>query len=211
MRRPIVSLLDPIVRRRIDGVAARLVEEYAGVFSRETVEQVVADSLDRLGPVSVMAHLPVLTERFARQRLRAVAHIEGLVAKPRPAVLFICVQNAARSQMAAALARHISEGRIDVMSAGSDPVSAINASVVDALDELGLETALEFPKPLTDEVVRAADVVVTMGCGDACPIFPGPRYLDWDVADPADQDLEAVRAIRQDIANHILDLLKELL
>ena len=113
--------------------------------------------------------------------------------------------------MAAALTRHVSEGRVDVMSAGSDPASAINDAVVEAIAELGIEMAFEFPKPLTDEVVRAADVVVTMGCGEACPVLAGPRYLGWAVADPAGQDLATVRRIRHDIADHVLDLLKELL
>ena len=126
-------------------------------------------------------------------------------------MLFVCTENAARSQMAAALARHVSEGRVDALSAGSDPASVINHAVVEAIAELGIEMAFEFPKPLTDEVVRAADVVVTMGCGDRCPVHPGPRYLDWAVPDPAGQDLATVRIIRQDIADHVLDLLKELL
>jgi protein-tyrosine-phosphatase len=133
------------------------------------------------------------------------------VPKPHPTVLFVCAHNAGRSQMAAALARHVSEGRIEALSAGSAPASAIDGAVVDAIAELGNEMAFDYPKPLTDDVVRVADVVVTMGCGDACPVFPGPRYLDWPIADPAGQDLATVRRIRQDIADHILNLLKELL
>jgi arsenate reductase len=126
-------------------------------------------------------------------------------------VLFVCNHNAGRSQMAAALTRHISQGHVEALSAGSDPASAIDGVVVEAIAELGIALAFEFPKPLTADVVRAADVVVTMGCGEACPVLPGPRYLDWPIADPARQDLDTVRRIRLDISNHVLDLLKELL
>lgn len=211
MRMHAAHLMSQALQRRLRAIAARLVEEYDGVFSRETVEAVVADSVERLVPITVTTHLPVLIERFARQRLKAAAQADGLIAKPSPVVLFVCTENAARSQMAAAIARHVSEGRVDALSAGSDPASVINHAVVEAIAELGIEMAFEFPKPLTDEVVRAADVVVTLGCGDRCPVHPGPRYLDWAVPDPAGQDLATVRAIRQDIADHVLDLLKELL
>jgi arsenate reductase (thioredoxin) len=202
--------IDQITRRRLRQVNSLLAAEYDGVFSPETVERVVADSLERLGPISVTWHLPLLTERFARQRLRAVAQADGLSHKPHPTVLFVCAHNAGRSQMAAALTRHVSEGRIEALSAGSAPASAIDGAVVEAIAELGIEMAFDYPKPLTDEVVRAADVVVTMGCGDACPVFAGPRYLDWPIADPGGRDLATVRRIRQEIADHILDLLKEL-
>jgi arsenate reductase len=203
--------LDAVAMRRLESTIDRLAAEHDGMFSRETVTALVADSIGRLGSISVTAHLPVLVERFARQRLHAVARTQGLLPNARPLVLFVCTQNAARSQMAAALTRHISQGKIDVVSAGSDPASAVSRVVVDALEELDIELVFEFPKPLTPEVVRAADVVVTMGCGDVCPVLDGPRYLDWHVPDPADQDLPIVRAIRQEIANHVLDLLKELL
>jgi len=203
--------MDQVARQRLEHVTAALAAEYNGVFSLSTVEGVVADSLERLGLTTVFAHLPVVTERFARQRLRAAAQADGLLTKTRPTVLFVCVQNAGRSQMAAAIARHVSQGRIEVMSAGSDPASAIDGTVVQVMSELGIEMGFEFPKPLTDEVVRAADVVVTMGCGDAGPVHPGRRYRDWNICDPAGRDLDAVRAIRIDIADHVLDLLTELL
>jgi arsenate reductase len=203
--------LDQVTRRRLAQITAALAAEYDGVFSPATVERVVADSLQRLGNATITLHLPLLTERFARQRLRAVAHVDGLLPKPHPVVLFVCAHNAGRSQMAAALARHVSEGEVEALSAGSDPASAIDGTVVEAIAELGIEPAFEFPKPLTDDVVRSADVVVTMGCGDACPVLPGPRYLDWRIADPAGQDLDTVRRIRLDITDHVLDLLKELL
>ena len=127
-----------------------------------------------------------------------------------PEVLFVCVHNAGRSQMAAGLTQHLSEGRVDVRSAGSTPAAEINPAVAEAMTELGIDVSQEFPKPLTDEVVQAADVVVTMGCGDACPIYPGKRYLDWEVEDPAGQPLEEVRRIRDEIRARVEALLIEL-
>ena len=131
--------------------------------------------------------------------------------KERPEVLFVCVHNAGRSQMAAGLVKLRSEGRIHVRSAGSDPADAINPAVVEAMEELGVDLNEEFPKPLTDEVVRAADVVITMGCGDACPIYPGKKYEDWELDDPAGQDLETVRRIRDELDGRVQNLIGELL
>ena len=128
----------------------------------------------------------------------------------RPEVLFVCVQNAGRSQMAAALVKLRSQGRVNVRSAGSSPGEYLNPTVVDAMTELGIDMSEEFPKPLTDEVVRAANVVITMGCGDACPIYPGRRYEDWELDDPADQDLETVRRIRDEIDERVRVLIDEL-
>jgi len=136
---------------------------------------------------------------------------EGSVAKERPEVLFVCVHNAGRSQMAAGLVKLRSEGRIHVRSAGSDPANEINPAVVEAMEELGVDLNEEFPKPLTDEVVRAADVVITMGCGDACPIYPGKKYEDWELDDPAGQDLETVRRIRDELDGRVQKLIGELL
>ena len=127
-----------------------------------------------------------------------------------PEVLFVCVHNAGRSQMAAALLDHLAGGRVHVRSAGSDPAEQINPRVATAMAEMGLDIGKEFPKPLTDDVVRAADVVITMGCGDACPIHPGKRYEDWELDDPADADLEGVRRIRDDIAARVRRLLADL-
>jgi len=136
---------------------------------------------------------------------------EGIIAKERPEVLFVCVHNAGRSQMAAGLVKLRSEGRIHVRSAGSDPANEINPAVVEAMEELGVDLNEEFPKPLTDEVVRAADVVITMGCGDACPIYPGKKYEDWELDDPAGQDLETVRRIRDELDGRVQNLIGELL
>ena len=132
------------------------------------------------------------------------------MSKAIPEVLFVCVHNAGRSQMAAALLDHRARGRVQVRSAGSTPADEVNPSVVRAMQEIGLDLSREFPKPLTDEYVRAADVVVTMGCGEACPIYPGKRYLDWDLPDPAGKELEEVRPIRDEIDRRVRDLLEQL-
>ena len=128
-----------------------------------------------------------------------------------PEVLFVCVHNAGRSQMAAGLTRLRSQGRIRVRSAGSAPADEVNPNAVAALEELGIDLSDEFPKPLTDDCVRAADVVITMGCGDACPIYPGKRYEDWELDDPAGQDLETVRRIRDEIDERVQALVDGLL
>jgi arsenate reductase len=129
----------------------------------------------------------------------------------QPEVLFVCVHNAGRSQMAAGLLKLRSQGRINVRSAGSAPAGEINPNAVAALKELGIDMTEEFPKPLTDEVVRAADIVITMGCGDACPIYPGKKYEDWELDDPAGQDLETVRRIRDQLDRRVQELIGELL
>ena len=128
-----------------------------------------------------------------------------------PEVLFVCVHNAGRSQMAAALLDHYAQGRVNVRSAGSDPADRTNPAVVAAMSELGIDVSTEFPKPITDEVVRAADAVITMGCGDACPIYPGKRYEDWALDDPAGQDVDTVRRIRDEIDIRVQKLISELL
>jgi arsenate reductase len=128
-----------------------------------------------------------------------------------PEVLFVCVHNAGRSQMAAALLDHHATGLVHVLSAGTTPADEIHPHVVEAMAEVGLDLSREFPKPLTDEVVRAADVVVTMGCGDACPVYPGKRYLDWDLTDPSGKSFAEVREIRDDIDRRVRALLDELI
>ena len=127
-----------------------------------------------------------------------------------PEVLFVCVHNAGRSQMAAALLAHHAGDRLVVRSAGSTPADEVNPAVVEAMAEIGLDVSKEFPKPLTAEGVRASDVVITMGCGDACPIFPGTRYLDWDLPDPSGLSVEAIRPIREEIDRRVSALLEEL-
>lgn len=127
-----------------------------------------------------------------------------------PEVLFVCVHNAGRSQMAAALLERYAAGRVHIRSAGSEPASSLNPRVVEVMGEVGLDISREFPKPLTDDYVRAADVVITMGCGDSCPIYPGKRYEDWELDDPAGQDLDTVRRIRDEIDVRIKKLVGEL-
>jgi protein-tyrosine-phosphatase len=127
-----------------------------------------------------------------------------------PNVLFVCTHNAGRSQMAAALLDHEARGQVQVTSAGSQPAPELNPAVVQAMAEIGLDISREFPKPLTGDQVQAADVVITMGCGDACPVYPGQRYLDWDLPDPAGLDLPAIRPIRDDIARRVRQLLADL-
>jgi arsenate reductase len=129
----------------------------------------------------------------------------------RPEVLFVCVHNAGRSQIAAALLDHYADGRVGVRSAGSAPADEISPAVIEVMSELGLDVSKEFPKPITDDAVRAADVVITMGCGDACPLYPGKRYLDWPLDDPAGKGVDAVRPIRDEIDHRVRQLLGQLL
>ncbi|MGC5561861.1 arsenate reductase ArsC [Streptomyces sp. FR-108] len=131
--------------------------------------------------------------------------------RPRPSVLFVCVHNAGRSQMAAAFLAHLARGRVEVRSAGSAPADAVNPAAVRAMAEAGIDLSAEIPKILTVEAVRASDVVITMGCGDTCPVLPGKRYLDWQLDDPAGQGVEAVRPIRDEIERLVRGLLAELL
>jgi arsenate reductase len=203
--------LDPITRSQIEHAAHELHEEFAGIFSEETIGRYIAESSDLLSNARITAFVPLLIHRFARERLRALAQTQGGLEKEQPEVLFVCVHNAGRSQMAAGLVELRSGGRIHVRSAGSAPADEINPAVVEAMREVGVDMAQEFPKPLTDEVVHAADVVVTMGCGDACPVYPGKRYEDWDLDDPAGLDLESVRPIRDEIDARVQQLVAELL
>jgi len=197
--------------REYDRIVQDLAYKYDGVFSRESVVQAVADARAALEPVSrIPDFLPVLVERFARDQLLAAAKNQGLLARTVPELLFVCVHNAGRSQIAAALASHLSAGRVHVRSAGSAPTGTILPTAVQALAERGVELAEAFPKPLTDDVLHAADVIVTMGCGDACPVLHGKRYEDWDVADPAGQPIEVVRDIRDDIQGRVTQLLRDL-
>jgi len=195
------------LKRLADDLAARFVR----VFALETVERYVLESYTALLRTStVKAHLTNNTIRFATDRLTALAQAKGAIDRPVPEVLFVCVENAGRSQMAAVLTTALSGGAVHVRSAGSAPAHQINPSVVTAMAEIGLDLDTAFPKPLTDDVVQAADVVITMGCGDACPIFPGKRYQNWELTDPAGLPLEDVRRVRDDIRTHVKAMLVEL-
>jgi arsenate reductase (thioredoxin) len=207
----LTQAIDPVTQHHIDQAAARLADEFEGVFSKETSARYMGESQNLLGEARIDVFVPVLAHRFARERLKALAQAEGKLTKEQPEVLFVCTHNAGRSQMAAGLVKLRSEGRIHVRSAGSTPADEINPAAVEAMDEIGFDMSEEFPKPLTDEVVRAADVVITMGCGDACPIYPGKRYEDWELEDPAGKDLETVRRIRDELDARVRLLIAELL
>ncbi len=194
----------------LDRVVADLAERFHGTFGRETVERYVHESHLLLADRSGLARSVLsLSAQFAADRLSALAR----TARPAtgiPEVLFVCVQNAGRSQIAAAILRQIAGDRVNVRTAGSEPAVAVRSVVIAALDEIGVPLGGEYPKPLTDEVVRAADVVVTMGCGDACPVYPGRRYLDWNLDDPVGLPLARVRDIRDEIETRVRDLVATL-
>ena len=205
------EMLDPITRQHVERATEALQDEFAGTFSPETIARYIAESVDLLGDSKINVYVPVLAHRFARERLKALGQAEGLLAKKQPEILFVCVQNAGRSQIAAGLVTLRSGGQVGVRSAGSDPAEVVQPLVAEVMAELGVDLADAFPKPLTDEVVRAADVVVTMGCGDACPIYPGKRYEDWEVGDPAEATShDDVRAIRDDVDARVQRLLSDL-
>lgn len=194
-----------------DEITDDLAYAFDGVFSREAVAQAVADARARLEPAAkVTTFLPVLVRRFAQEQLVAAGQVNGTIAHAVPELLFVCVHNAGRSQLAAALAQHLSGGRVHVRSAGSDPLDEVNPFVVQVLAERGITLTDAYPKPLTGDVVRAADVIVTMGCGDTCPVFPGKRYLDWDIPDPLGKGLDEVRDIRDQVQGCVTALLRDL-
>ncbi len=203
------ALLMP--QAQLTATAAELAAKYEGVFSAQTVERYVFESYTALRSTATAdLHLPALARRFAADRLKALGQAEGVLAKDVPEVLFLCVHNAGRSQMAAALLDSHANGRVHVRSAGSTPGNAINPAVVEVMAELGIDLGQEFPKPLTDDVVAAADVVVSMGCDDACAIYPGKRYLDWTLQDPDGQSVDTVRRIRDDLDSRVQALLAQL-
>ena len=192
--------------------ATRLQQEFEGTFGTETIERFLQSSYGQFaGRASVSRFLPLLAERFARQRLRALARVEGKSADGRPTVLFLCIHNAGRSQMARGFFQAVAGDSAVAWSGGSEPGTEVNAIAIAAMAERGIDISGEYPKPWTDEVVQAADVVVTMGCGDACPVFPGRRYLDWTLDDPTGLDVEGLRPIRDEIERRVRHLVDELL
>ncbi|MFD7298360.1 three-helix bundle dimerization domain-containing protein [Streptomyces sp. NPDC059897] len=209
-RRAAPALLD--LEAVLDRIISRLAARYSRSFSRETVESYVEECSWQLAARARLGlHLPVLIERFADQRLGALARGLGLSPKPVPEVLFVCTENAGRSQLAAALLRHRAGAGVRVLTAGSEPGEGIAPVVLRLLGEQGLDVGEEFPKPLTAEVVTAADVVVTLGCGDACPVRPGRRYLDWELPDLIGLDIESARSVRDALAVRVDTLVGELL
>ena len=190
--------------------AANLAKEFDGTFGTETIERFLHSSYDQFASrASVSNFLPLLAERFARQRLRALAKVQGISNDGRPAVLFLCTHNAGRSQMALGFFQRLAGDAAIAWSGGSEPGIEVNPAAVDAMREIGIDISGEYPKPWTDEIVRAADVVITMGCGDACPVFPGKRYEDWELTDPAGLDVEHVRPVRDEIERRVRTLLRE--
>jgi protein-tyrosine-phosphatase len=206
--RPDISLDQQVA---LKSAATRLTNDFADTFGVETIERFLHSSYDQFaGRATISNFLPLLAERFARQRLHALARVEGHVTDGKPVVLFLCTHNAGRSQMALGFFERYAEDRAIAWSGGSEPGKEINPAAVLAMEECGIDISGEFPKPWTDEVVRAADVVITMGCGDACPVFPGKRYEEWTLDDPAGLDLEQVRPVRDEIEQRVKRLLTEL-
>jgi protein-tyrosine-phosphatase len=191
--------------------AERLHREFADTFGTETIERFLRTSYDQFASQAAVTNfLPLLAERFARQRLRALARVEGKALTGSPTVLFLCTHNAGRSQMALGFFQRLAGDRAVAWSGGSEPGQELNPAAIEAMAERGIDITGEFPKPWTDEIVRAADVIITMGCGDACPIFPGKRYEDWTLDDPAGKDLDDVRPIRDELERRVRRLLDEL-
>jgi arsenate reductase (thioredoxin) len=208
---PDLESLSPDQHLALKTAAHNLQGQFQGTFSVETIELFLQSSYDQFADRAKFTNfLPLMAERFARQRLTALARVEGKHDDGVPIVLFLCVHNAGRSQMALGWFNRLAGDRAIGWSGGSEPSTEINPAVVEAMREVGIDIAGEFPKPWTDEILRAADVVVTMGCGDACPIFPGKRYEDWELADPEGQDVVAVRPIRDEIGQRVRGLLTSL-
>ncbi len=191
--------------------AGHLAREFDGTFGAETIERFLVSSYDEFaGRAVVLNYLPLLADKFARQRLRALAKVEGKSNDGSPVALFLCTHNAGRSQMALGFFGHLAGDRAVAWSGGSEPGNQINTAAIAAMAERGIDISGEYPKPWTDEVVRAADVVITMGCGDACPVFPGTRYENWDLDDPAGLDVADVRPIRDELERRVRRLLEDL-
>lgn len=207
---PVGVSLGRVDVRMVRHTAERLRREFEGVFNMETIERCIHESQDVLTSQATVSNwLPVLIERLTRDRLRALARLEH-EAMTRPGVLFLCVHNAGRSQMAAGWMRELAGDRVDVFSGGSSPDADTNRAVVDVMAEVGIDISTEYPKPWTDEVAESVDVIVTMGCGEACPIIPGTQYLDWDIASPTDQPAEVLAEIRDDVRTRVEALIVSL-
>jgi protein-tyrosine-phosphatase len=199
-------------RVQLNHVVKHLHSKFHGTFGLETIEAFVFESYDEMAKkATVTKWLTVTAEKFALQRLEALAHTQDHSLKRVPAVLFLCIHNAGRSQMALGWFNHLAAGRAIAWSGGSEPGSEINGDVVKAMAEVGIDISKEFPKPWTDEFLGAADVVVTMGCGDACPLVPGKRYEDWELEDPSGKSLEEIRPIRESVKGRVEALLKAIL
>lgn len=192
-------------------VVRDLHNRFDGVFGQETIEKLVFDSYRQIAArATITEWLVPSAERLTRDRLEALVRSEDHSPKRLPAVLFLCTHNAGRSQMALGWLKFLGPGRVIGWSGGSEPETELNKGAVEAMAEAGIDISDGVPKPWTIEVLEAADVVVTMGCGDTCPLVPGKHYEDWDVADPAGQPLDVIRPIRDDIEGRVRDLLDRL-
>jgi arsenate reductase (thioredoxin) len=197
-------------RMCLHSAARDLHVEFRGIFGEETIESLLFDSYAELASAATITKWLVLgAERFARQRLQALAHAES-TAKDKPAVLFLCVHNAGRSQMALGWFKHFAGNRAVAWSGGSEPVAGVNPGVLAAMAEVGIDISQEFSKQWTDEFVLAADVVITMGCGDSCPLLPGKHYEDWELDDPAGKTLDEIRPVRDEIRDRVANLIEKL-
>jgi arsenate reductase (thioredoxin) len=208
---PALAELTSAERVSLRHSATSLERRWKGRMNIETIERFMAESLEIILPgARIRTWVPVLVERLTNDRLRALVRLESDRTDLSPSVLFLCVHNAGRSQMAAGWMRHLAGNRVEVFSGGSEPASELNAAAVAAMAEKGIDIGRELPQPWADEIVRAADVIVTMGCGDACPVYPGKRYLDWELDDPAGRSVDDVRPIRDDIEQRVRVLMGEL-
>jgi arsenate reductase (thioredoxin) len=188
-------------------VQEELAKEFDGTFSRETVDQFVEESAVLFAHPTIVQYLPSMVQRYARDLLRAVAQTNGAIPKRYPEVLFVCVMNAARSQMAAALLEHRSGGRVHARCAGTRPAHDIQSGVPAVMAEIGITLDDAYPKPLHPRLVEAADFVITLGCGDACPVLPGRTYEDWDLPDPKGMSQDGLRSIRDELDQRVQSLL----
>jgi protein-tyrosine-phosphatase len=203
--------LTPAEQMNIRQSAAALERRWQGRMNRETIERFIAESLELILPnARIRTWVPVIVERLTDDRLRALVRLESDPTALNPSVLFLCVHSAGRSQMAAGWMRHLAGEQVDVFSGGSEPAGELNSAAVEAMAEKGIDISRELPQPWADEIVRAADVIVTMGCGDACPVYPGKRYVDWELDDPSGKPLDEVRPIRDDLEQRVRALMSEL-
>jgi protein-tyrosine-phosphatase len=189
--------------------AGRLVNKFKDQLDARIVDGIIAESLHRFAEGDFITRM-LQAESFASEHLRAIARLQGGPAPLKPGVLFLCVHNAGRSQMAAGFMRSLSGGQVDVFSGGSEPAERINPTAIEAMGEKGIDITGQIPQLWSEEIVQAVDVVISMGCGDSCPIYPATRYVDWEVDDPAGKPLNQIRAIRDDLEQRVSGLLVEM-
>jgi protein-tyrosine-phosphatase len=199
----------PGLQARVIEAANQLAAEFRGTFSPQTVELLTRRTFDSFSSARITEFVPLLVYRDTRERLLSIARTKA-VRGDHPQILFVCVHNAGRSQMAAAFARQLGAGRVSVRSAGTAPAEHIHAGVLEAMRETGVDISGESPQPLSDQNIEETDIVITMGCGDACPVVPGTMYADWEVRDPTGRPIDEIRAIRDEIRERVVVLLEEL-